>query len=558
MCLQALSDRFPFALALCAGLGILSLPAVAQRNVASVLRIGNTVANGDTITGFRNLRTNDLGQWAVIVQTNNASPQADARALLSGQLLLREGQAAPGTTSQTIDELVDLDLSDDGRVALVVEATHGFIVYVDDHLVLHENDAATASGFGPNARFVDVVKVNLNANDQILLRCRVIDPAATPQNLICLVRLDLGPGGAVLSQTLYARTGDILPGVADPLQTFSAADNALSFNDSAQGTWAGRLIAGATPGIEVAYENNTTLMFQGGATASLGGRTFLDVPVEATARSMTGAAAYAALLDPSNTDNDELIVLDNNVYLREGQPFTALPGAPVIDSLGLSTLYLTDAGEVVCFVSLGAGGTLGQAFVRGNDVLLRTGDVIFGGEEIVAIGSVEHGFDVSDNGQYALALALLDSATFALLYVQEALGTSYCAAQTNSTGQRAITQAQGLSLAYTNRLRLLTTDAPAGSFGYYITSRTQGDVLFPGGSSGRICLAGSIGRFVTQVGQVSAAGTFAILPDLAVMPTNPNVAVQPGETWNFQMWFRDAGPVGATSNFSLPVSVEFH
>jgi hypothetical protein len=239
------------------------------------------------------------------------------------------------------------------------------------------------------------------------------------------------------------------------------------------------------------------------------------------------------------------------------QPLAALPGTPVIEELGLSTLYLTDAGEVVCFVSLGTGGSVGQFFIRGNETLLRTGDTIFGGESIVALGSAEHTFGVSGNGQYALALALLDSATFALLYVQEELGTSYCAAQTNSTGQRAITEAHGVSLAHINRLRLLTIDAPPTSFGYYITSRTQGDVLFPAGSSGRICLAGSIGRFVDQVGQVTAAGTFATIPNLAVMPTSPNVAVQPGETWNFQMWFRDAGPVGATSNFSLPVSVEF-
>lgn len=81
------SDRAPATLALCAGLALLSLPAAAQRNVASVLRVGNPVANGDLITGFRNLRVNDAGQWAVIVETNNPVPQNDARALLNGSLL---------------------------------------------------------------------------------------------------------------------------------------------------------------------------------------------------------------------------------------------------------------------------------------------------------------------------------------------------------------------------------------------------------------------------------------------------------------------------------------
>lgn len=439
----------------------------------------------------------------------------------------------------------------------MTEATNGFLVYVDGDIVLRENDPVTLPGFGPNAQFVNVFKANLNANDQLLLRCRVYDPAGSPQYMGCLLRLDLGPGGLVLSQTLYARTGDVLPSVAFPLDTFSRADNALSFTDSGQGTWAGRLINPATPGRHVAYENASTLLFQGGLLTSLG-RTFLDTPVEATARNSAGSTAYAALLDPSNTDNDEIIVRDNQVYLREGSAFSALPGAPMIDELGLSTVYLTDAGEVVCFVSLGVGGSLGQGFMRGNEVILRTGDAIFGGESIIALASEEHSFHVSDNGKFALALALLDSARIALLYVQEDLGSPYCAAQTNSTGQPAITEALGVSLAQTNRLALITTNAPPGSFAYYITSRTQGNVLFPGGSSGRICLGGMIGRYVNQVGQVSPGGFFGLLPDLAAMPTSPNVAVNPGETWNFQLWFRDASPLGATSNFSLPVSIEFH
>ena len=537
---------------------LLPLPTPQAQTPVAVLRRGETLANGDQVQGFTHLRVNDLGQWAAIVTTDNPNPAQDEQLLVNGVTVAREGQPAPGAPAQTILDLVDIDLTDDGHLITVLEATGGFIVYRDATLILRENDAATAPGFGLNAQFIEVFKANGNAQGQVLLRCRVADAASTPNPASCLVRLDLGPAGAVLSQSLYARSGDVFPGLGDPLAAVSRDDNAVSFGDTAQGTWSGRLVPAATPGVEFAYRNSNTLLVQGGQAFGATGRTFADVPFEATALSPNGVAALAALLDPSNTDNDEVIFRNGNVYVRENLPFPGLPGAPTVTEVSLSKLFLTDGDEVCCFIETGTGGGLVQYILRGNTVMLRTGDTLFSGQPIGALTGAEHGFHVSDNGEYLLATAILPNAEVALVYVQMTLGANYCAAQTNSTGLRAITTARGASLAHLNGLRLVTSDAPPTSFAYYIASRTQGDVLFPGGSSGRICVAGSVGRFITQVGQVSASGSFAIVPNLAAMPTTPNVAVQPGETWNFQLWFRDAGPTGPTSNFSLPVSVEFH
>ena len=54
-----------------------------------------------------------------------------------------------------------------------------------------------------------------------------------------------------------------------------------------------------------------------------------------------------------------------------------------------------------------------------------------------------------------------------------------------------------------------------------------------------------------------STGSFSLALDLTAMadPANP-VAVQPGDTWNFQAWYRDANP-GPTSNFTDAVSVTF-
>ena len=51
-------------------------------------------------------------------------------------------------------------------------------------------------------------------------------------------------------------------------------------------------------------------------------------------------------------------------------------------------------------------------------------------------------------------------------------------------------------------------------------------------------------------------GVFSDRVDTTTIPTNPPRAIQPGETWTFQAWFRDHNP-GATSNFSGARSVTF-
>ncbi|QDV06596.1 hypothetical protein Poly30_21060 [Planctomycetes bacterium Poly30] len=110
-----------------------------------------------------------------------------------------------------------------------------------------------------------------------------------------------------------------------------------------------------------------------------------------------------------------------------------------------------------------------------------------------------------------------------------------------------------------NTLGLTATGLPAGSLGYVLTSRTPGFSAFPGGSSGNLCLAGSIGRYVgANARAASAAGAFSVTANLSALPQPLGpVAVQPGDTWYFQCWHRDQGPTGPTSNFTASLSVRF-
>ncbi|MDA1265781.1 MAG: hypothetical protein O2816_11935 [Planctomycetota bacterium] len=60
-----------------------------------------------------------------------------------------------------------------------------------------------------------------------------------------------------------------------------------------------------------------------------------------------------------------------------------------------------------------------------------------------------------------------------------------------------------------------------------------------------------------QVGNSCGAGELQISVDLTALPRPGGpISVMAGETWNFQLWFRDLNP-GPTSNFTDAISITF-
>jgi hypothetical protein len=89
----------------------------------------------------------------------------------------------------------------------------------------------------------------------------------------------------------------------------------------------------------------------------------------------------------------------------------------------------------------------------------------------------------------------------------------------------------------------------------------QGLIPNPGGSSGNLCLGGSIGRYVGpgQIQNSGATGAIGLTLNLAQTPTPSGlVQVQAGDTWHFTAWYRDAIGGVATSNFADGLSIAFN
>jgi hypothetical protein len=143
-------------------------------------------------------------------------------------------------------------------------------------------------------------------------------------------------------------------------------------------------------------------------------------------------------------------------------------------------------------------------------------------------------------------------------YFQGGLGSNYCTANPNSSGATGRISAVGSLQVASNNFVLTAEDLPLNSFGFFLTSRTQGFVQLPGGSQGNLCLSGAIGRFVQQIQSSGATGSISIVVNLSALPTPTGlVAAQAGEAWHFQAWHRDTAGGTPSSNFTNGLRVVF-
>lgn len=140
-------------------------------------------------------------------------------------------------------------------------------------------------------------------------------------------------------------------------------------------------------------------------------------------------------------------------------------------------------------------------------------------------------------------------------------GLAFCdPAVVNSTGSPGVLKAVGSTVAGENALTLALEQLPPQQFGMVVNSMTSGFAPGAGGSMGNLCVSGDIGRHsrLDEIIAASATGTAFLTLDLTDLPTPAaRVAVQAGETWYFQCWFRDVVGGMNTSNFTNGVEVSF-
>ena len=165
-------------------------------------------------------------------------------------------------------------------------------------------------------------------------------------------------------------------------------------------------------------------------------------------------------------------------------------------------------------------------------------------------------FVASDEGGGSIVEAGIDDLTVDDVICDTGIGSPYCDVVFNSLGLQGALTASGSNVVNDNDVTLEATDLPQNQFGYFLASQSQAFITNVPGSVGNLCLGTPIGRYVQQVQSSGAQGAFSVMIDLTNIPLSPPVAAQPGQTWNFQAWYRDN--LGfQTSNFTNGYSILF-
>ncbi|MCP3916044.1 MAG: hypothetical protein GY711_10850 [bacterium] len=226
------------------------------------------------------------------------------------------------------------------------------------------------------------------------------------------------------------------------------------------------------------------------------------------------------------------------------------------------TVTVSPAGLIACTqltMDPGGSGNQGVVTTSGNDVAIEWPSSLSGGTTICFELLAPPGADVTymaGDGHWTPSMNEIQpqNVTICPLGVGP-LGASYCGpAVPNSTGAPGTISANGNPWVQVNELSVFAQGLPPGQFGYFLASETQG-FFSPPSSQGNLCLAGNVGRF-NQAPDVIQGPSGSILVNLGSIPVNPPRAVLPGETWNFQCWYRDLNP-GQTSNFTDAVTIQF-
>lgn len=128
----------------------------------------------------------------------------------------------------------------------------------------------------------------------------------------------------------------------------------------------------------------------------------------------------------------------------------------------------------------------------------------------------------------------------------------------NSTGQGSILAACGSGSVTTDDLQIEATRCPAHKSTLLFMGGIQVNAPFADGI--RVVGGGAPGIFRFGIVQSDADGRVMRGPGLVAQSQgfHTNGRIQPGQVWNFQVWYRDlAGPCGHLTNYSNGVQVAF-
>ncbi len=540
------------------------LTSVAQAQTFTKLVLeGDSVAGVGLVTSVDNLVIASGGQWIVEVDTNHANTDADGCLIKSGTLFLREGQALTSPAGATIDSFDALTLNAQGKSAWnfflgnTASGNDDSGIYFDDTLVIQEGTISTAPGFSVGTPYIGFFETKFNAANQILIMASVDDLAIPSTVDRALVVAQVDAAGALVSETVLFREGDILPGQTVDVADFATGPHGFDFNASGSVLMIVDLNGPTTT--DGAIYLNLGLLAQEGSPSPVAGRNWLSLSTsQRVALNDGNEYVHTGTLDGSTSD-DGVIIKNGALFRQEGQTLTAI--APfLLTGFGSGPIDIDAQGNVLWFGDWDDPNTAQDTGLFLNDTLLvQEGVTQINGQTVISIAGVQDGAFLSDNGQYVIFEGELAGGLQGAFLIDLGcpIPTSYCTALVSSSGCLPQMSATGTaSLANPLGFQVSGTSLEPALNGLLFFGTTgQNNVPFFGGV---LCVAPTLYRLgiKNSGGASNCSGQLSYsLAEYLAHPSGGALLVV-GQAVQSQVWFRDppaAQTVGLTNGLEFNV-----
>lgn len=404
---------------------LLLLPAVAAAGggpaIVPLVVEGDSVAGVGLVTTINNIAVNGSGDWLVEADTDAAAN--DVVLLGNGVLELREGDAPasfpPGATLSSFDSVTLNDAGQSGFNFFLAGPPGTEDSSVNAHLdtsgpiaaelveVVQESDEAP--DLSPGTPLIGFFDVKVNATGALLVTASVDDPAipTSVDRALYVWTSDPGAGGVVTS-TLVAAEGDVLPGQAAALTDFGTGPHETAINAAGDVLFA----VDVTGGLDAVYrwDGSFAEVAQEGDPSPVAGRNWLTLTSTALDLSGSGGVVYRGVLD-GDPATASVLVQDGAVLIQEGDTLPAIGGVFTFTSFGSGPLEVSDGGAVLWFGDWNDPDTTIDAGLFLDQTLLVQEGVtaVPGLGTIATLRGVEDGYHMSDDGRFVIFEAVLVS-----------------------------------------------------------------------------------------------------------------------------------------------------
>ena len=400
--------RLPFG---AATLFLLGLPAAGQ---AALVEEGDSVAGVGNVTSISNLVVNDSGDWIVEVDTDQADTDMDGALIGTGGLLLREGQALAAPVGATLDSFDALTLNDSGQSGwnFFLDGTSGSGddsgIYFGSTLVLQEGTNSGALGLSPGTPFIGFFETKLNDGGDILVMASVDDPAIASSVDRALVVFDVDGSGALLSETVLAKEGDLLPGQTETVADFETGPHNFAYSDHGGVMFIADLTGDIT--VDHAVYVDGVLVAQEGNPSPVAGRNWSSLSLAEIDLNDDCDYVISGSLD-GDAGTNLLIEKDGAAFRQEGDTLPAISPF-LLTSFGTGPVALANSGNVLWYGDWDDPDTnVDTGLFVDDQLLVQEGVTTIGGDLIDTLRGIQDGYAISPNGRYVIFEAVLANGT---------------------------------------------------------------------------------------------------------------------------------------------------